>query len=123
MEMHPGKQMFIDDFFIESLTGARRVLNHPDKVTVDAPLHTITPDKPWESTTPSGAVHYDEINRTFRMYYPGVNSHVCVIESTDGIHWERPNLGLVEFEGSRDNNIVNWPRRLPSHRDTALGPA
>ena len=26
--------------------------------------------------------------------------------SNDGIFWERSNLGLVEFEGSKDNNIV-----------------
>ncbi len=28
-------------------------------------------------------------------------------ESKDGIHWERPNLGQVEFEGSKDNNLYN----------------
>lgn len=27
-------------------------------------------------------------------------------ESRDGIHWEKPSLGLVEFEGSRDNNLL-----------------
>jgi hypothetical protein len=32
--------------------------------------------------------------------------NVCYCESTDGMKWDRPNLGLVEFEGSRDNNIV-----------------
>ena len=26
-------------------------------------------------------------------------------ESADGMHWERPNLGLVEWQGSRDNNL------------------
>ncbi|MCY4071117.1 MAG: hypothetical protein OXG60_07450 [Chloroflexi bacterium] len=26
--------------------------------------------------------------------------------SNDGIHWEKPALGLIEFEGSRANNIV-----------------
>ena len=26
--------------------------------------------------------------------------------SSDGIHWEKPALGLIEFEGSRANNIV-----------------
>ena len=123
MEMHPGKQMFIDDFFIESMTGARRVLNHPEKITIDAPLHTSTPDRPWESATPSGAVHYDEENRIFRMYYPGVDSLVCVIESADGTHWERPNLGLVEFKGSRDNNIVNWPSDCPCYWKPPVGPA
>ena len=38
MELSPGKQLFIDDYFIESLTGARRVLNPPHKLTVDEPL-------------------------------------------------------------------------------------
>ncbi len=27
-------------------------------------------------------------------------------ESKDGIHWEKPALGLVEFEGSYDNNLI-----------------
>ena len=27
-------------------------------------------------------------------------------ESVDGIHWVKPSLGLVEFEGSRDNNLL-----------------
>ena len=26
--------------------------------------------------------------------------------SDDGVFWERPNLGLIEYEGSRDNNLV-----------------
>ena len=26
--------------------------------------------------------------------------------STDGVFWERPNLGLVEYDGSRVNNRV-----------------
>ena len=30
----------------------------------------------------------------------------CYAESTDGIHWERPDLGLVEFRGDRRNNII-----------------
>jgi hypothetical protein len=36
------------------------------------------------------------------------NKHafLCCAVSKDGIHWERPNLGIVEFEGSNDNNIV-----------------
>ena len=30
----------------------------------------------------------------------------CLATSEDGVHWERPSLGLVEFEGSTDNNIL-----------------
>ena len=32
---------------------------------------------------------------------------VCYAVSRDGIHWEKPALGLVEFEGNRDNNLVD----------------
>ena len=28
-------------------------------------------------------------------------------ESEDGIHWNKPNLGLVEFKGSRNNNVLS----------------
>lgn len=27
-------------------------------------------------------------------------------ESQDGIHWEKPDLGIIEFDGSRDSNLV-----------------
>jgi hypothetical protein len=49
-------------------------------------------------------------NGRYRMYYVGVpmndadeegGSYVCLAESTDGVHWIKPNLGLVEFEGRR----------------------
>ena len=31
---------------------------------------------------------------------------VCYATSADGIHWEKPDLKLVEFEGNTNNNIV-----------------
>ena len=31
----------------------------------------------------------------------------CYATSTDGIHWDKPDLGLIEFNGSTHNNIVN----------------
>jgi len=37
---------------------------------------------------------------------PGHNQHVCYAESADGLHWQRPDLGLFEYAGSRANNIV-----------------
>ena len=111
-EMHPGKQTFIDDFFIESMVGAHRVLNPAEKLTVDEPLNIITPGQPWESDDVEGTVVCDEVNQVLRIYYHGVDSRVCVLESKDGIHWERPNLGLVEFDGSKANNITNCPSHI-----------
>ena len=109
MELSPGKQLFIDDYFIESLTGARRVLNPPHKLTVDEPL-PITFDRPWDSQSAQpGRVIYDARNRRFRMYYrawTGEQTFLCALDSDDGMHWERPELGLVEFDGSTRNNIT-----------------
>ena len=110
MELSPGKQLFIDDYFIESLTGVRRVLNPPHKLTVDEPL-PITFDRPWDSQSAQpGRVVYDERNRRFRMYYrawTGEQNFLCALDSGDGLNWERPELGLVEFDGSTGNNITN----------------
>ncbi len=107
MELSPGKQLFVDDYFIESLDGARRALNRPRKVTVEAPL-SIPFDQPWDANfSQPGRVIYDESKRRFRMNYrawTGDQDFLCALESDDGLNWERPVLELVEFEG--------WKSRL-----------
>lgn len=35
----------------------------------------------------------------------------CYLESKDGFTWERPKLGLVEYQGSKENNLI--PSRPP----------
>lgn len=57
------------------------------------------------------------IGGKFRMWYLGMFEEkwdhrttgwwrpMCYAESDDGIHWTKPSLGLVEFNGSRQNNI------------------
>ena len=37
----------------------------------------------------------------------GGQLRVCYATSTDGSHWLKPKLGLVEYNGSKANNIVN----------------
>ena len=49
------------------------------------------------SGTPFADLGFDPGNIFFNVAYA---------TSEDGIFWERPNLGLVEYEGSKDNNIV-----------------
>ena len=36
-------------------------------------------------------------------------------ESSDGIHWVKPDLGLVEFRGSRHNNLVEMPKGVKGY--------
>ena len=38
---------------------------------------------------------------------PDRGSWPCYFESKDGVQWERPALGLVEYDGSRQNNLCD----------------
>lgn len=73
-------------------------------------------DKPWEGNT---SAYYTILQdgELYRMYYRGshfdektkASAHrevACYAESKDGLHWHKPNLGLFDFNGSKDNNIV-----------------
>ena len=66
-------------------------------------------EKPWEESSAWVSVLYD--GGKYRMWYNSGHEGrkglvVSYAESDDGIHFERPRLGVIEFLGSRDNNIV-----------------
>ncbi|HEU0046955.1 MAG TPA: hypothetical protein VFQ43_05025, partial [Nitrososphaera sp.] len=59
------------------------------------------------------------IGDTFHLWYTGnfgpmannigyerVDCRICYATSKDGVTWVKPSLGLVEFKGSKQNNIV-----------------
>ena len=41
-------------------------------------------------------------------------------ESVDGIHWKKPSLGLMEFRGSRDNNLIGMPKGFRGYHTQVL---
>lgn len=105
------RHLLVDTFLIDHFTGkASLQLHHPVMKEI-----VMMNDQPWEGT-------YSNYNSIFkdgdiyRMYYRGWNrgrkgelTHDmvwCYAESKDGIHWTKPDLGLFEFNGSRQNNIV-----------------
>ena len=66
----------------------------------------IEPDRPWEK---EGLSHLGRLyfkDGKYRLYYTASRSHFCVAESEDGFNWTKPELGLVEFEGSSKNNMI-----------------
>ena len=125
------KQLFIEDAIIEETRGVARTLNQPAKYAGN-PI--MIPLYPWEGALwLYGTVWNDPEEGRFRMWYQGQggraippmgsdigDSHwkhinfdpstllytVGYATSEDGIFWERPNLGFVEDEGSRDTNLV-----------------
>lgn len=67
-------------------------------------------NKPWEGPSSTYVTVLQDNNR-FRLYYRGAPYQgkpavTCVAESVDGIHWDRPVVGLFPFQGSTENNIV-----------------
>lgn len=73
----------------------------------------LTGDRPWESWQMGGMSSLLHENGKFRLWYGvshgirnGEEYAVAYAESDDGLHWTKPDLGLVEYEGSRQNNLV-----------------
>lgn len=107
-------ELLVDDALIESTSGDVKLLLHAPTPREISIVH----DAPWEG----GASGYHTILKDgdrYRMYYRGHalafdasglrESHrevTCYAESTDAIHWTKPRLGMIEFDGSTENNII-----------------
>lgn len=123
LDIGSRRELFVDDLLIAGLAGgARQQLHQPRPQEL-----TLVHDAPWEgSGTGYHSVFYD--GKKYRLYYKawhlavtekGVNTgthplYACYAESPDGIHWTKPELGLVEFKGSKANNIVLAPGQVGS---------
>ena len=109
------RELFIDDYLIADMQHVQLLVHQPVREEI-----AITCDAPWEG---NGCGYYsvlhDPQESLYRMYYhawqipTGVNGEeptnpltIAYRQSRDGIVWERPNLGICEFRGSKDNNII-----------------
>ena len=105
-------ELFVDDFLLAQMDGTQRRLHEPTPRNI-----AVACDQPWEGNG-VGYVTVIPDDDVYRMYFRGVNTKwapgeivntrqvVCYAESSDGIHWTKPKLGLFEHEGSKENNIV-----------------
>ena len=98
------KQTFVDNYIVASTAGVSRLV-HPGQKHPDNPL--LSAEREWETGFALEVLtaFYDEEIKLFRMWY-AAGERVCYATSPDGFRWERPDLGLVEFRGSKANNIV-----------------
>lgn len=118
VEIGSRRELFVDDALIESLSGGARLQLHepvPREIVLEH-------DAPWEGTG-SGYHSVFKDGDRYRLYYKAWHIEVkegkvntgahplfcCYAESDDGISWRKPNLGLVEYKGSKANNIVLAP--------------
>jgi hypothetical protein len=102
-------ELFVDSFLIDRMEGTTLVLHHPVDEGEVMPF-----DKPWEGAF-SAYVTVIRDGDLFRLYYRGMpEGHndgsrmetTCYAESHDGIHWEKPDLGIFEVHGTLHNNVI-----------------
>ena len=107
-------ELMVDDYLVDEFRGGAKLqLHHPTPREV-----VIVHDAPWEGTGCGYNTIFKDGN-IYRMYYKAWHlapqqgkldmphdTFGAYAESVDGIHWIKPNLGLFEFNGSKQNNIV-----------------
>ncbi len=121
------RQFFFDNVIIESVQNLTRRLHSPEKVA-EAPL--IQKDKPWEQVTyftcGSWRVIRDPADNLFKCWYEdwqiyqnealktGIEDddpayfpfRYLFARSADGLHWEKPELGIRNEDGHNTNIVL-----------------
>ena len=107
-----GRQLFVDDFLVESSNLSR--VHHRPAYHDDNPV--LRPERAWETDGPeartgvySDGVWYDPARREFLMWYKTPDRSTCLARSSDGLSWSRPDL-----QAATDSNVT-----LRSIRDSA----
>jgi hypothetical protein len=121
---NPRKHLVLDSRIVDAADGLRLTLGRVEK---DARNPLLKADKPWENSLNNlyPNVVYDPEDKLFKLWYKCVLADKDAIAkmenpstihdvgwfllyaaSKDGVAWERPELGLFSFAGSKQNNIV-----------------
>lgn len=126
ININTGRQLFVDNFLIESTTltrewhKAEKYDGNPIlKPETEQELGRVRLGKNGLTYAPtaapfSGGVWYDSNDKLFKMWYnAGLFDGTALATSKDGINWERPDLDVVE-----GTNLI-LPLRDDSDRDSA----
>lgn len=102
IDIGTDRELFIDDYLTASAENVELTVHEPKREEV------FTFDAPWEGNNQL----YMSVMKDgdiYRLYYYACNPsplRICCLESSDGIHWTRPNYGIVEIDGSKENNVI-----------------
>ena len=116
------RQLFLDDVDIADMQNLTRTMHRPDKkgavIRPDAslPVNSVQirmapiwhPEKKlwelWDCAASPNDLH--AAGQAASGYY----------QSPDGLHWNKPVVGLIEYRGSKENNYVNHLMGGKPHR-------
>lgn len=114
--------LFADDSGVASSSGVKRTL-HPARTRPQPVLEGSVPQE-GSRVYLTGSVYHDEATGLLSMWYAGhpdlpggkkpkvagfrggKGNFVLYATSKDGVTWDRPALGLHEFQGTKANNII-----------------
>ncbi len=103
-----GPQLLVDDYLVAESRGLRQVF-HPARKLTSEPI--LSPDRPYEghAILLENSARYNPERERYELFYGNVNydenRYRMLAVSKDLLTWEKPELGKVEFNGSRANNI------------------
>lgn len=113
IKLDSSVQLIADRSIVDKLEG-QAVLKLGTPVAREA---VIVSEFPWEGHALFISSIYEH-KGVYHMLYRGINTetgreeasdtYLCLAVSNDGIIWEKPILGLVEYKGTKDNNIVAY---------------
>jgi hypothetical protein len=108
------RQLFLDDYCIAKQQHLTTTMHQPEKKGA-----VVRPDGPGEIALQIRcAPVWNDKQRLYKLWLlprlaPGpsgeemhVRAYAC---SKDGIHWTKPGLGLTEYRGSKQNNLLGSP--------------
>ena len=115
MPLEPvSRHLFLDDDVVEETAGLCRSLHQPEK---RGPV--LKAEEPWDGVyiacfaPPMWIPEKGVYQQVYECRYgegEGKRTHrYAMAISTDGLRWEKPDLGLVAFDGSRKNNLFPTP--------------
>ena len=124
IELGSKRQLFLDEMFLAKRKRITLEVNPPVQDTEPV----LVAERPWERL---GLGAYNTVTRegdVFRMWYDVTSREksrllrrlLCYAESGDGVHWTKPKLGLIAFNGSKANNIVAPPSRHASQQGATV---
>lgn len=117
VQLGKTRQLFLDDYLVARREGLRRVVHQPEK-------HPANPVMAGETAMEGGAnygpvlahILHDDASGRFRLWYRSRIAYEAggrkysnpnlYAESSDGIHWERPDLNLYPWDGPGPNNMI-----------------
>lgn len=111
LKLGKGPYFFFDDRLVAGKEGMELRVHSPKKCGENPIVPSQNPLTVLDLPTGAATVLADKAGGGFRMWYvlykrglPG--THLGFAVSDDGIGWRFPNLGIVEFEGNRNNNLL-----------------